>query len=466
MYGGAGFPQLQAVADDALIALKRHGGDPDSCTSADTRENFAAQEMPLPQSMSEFFQTALKNIGGLYLVIGFNPVMTRLIIALVQEKEKRVKETVKIMGMPSTLLNVGWVISTALVNMPVTLGVALGASQLFYQDTSFVVVLLLFVVYVFSIILASFVFVPFFKSEDAASNFAGLINLVMFLPYYAVNNTTGFWASLANLSSPIAFSSALNAISELETSQGYCSLSNMFYQTPSMATSVGSALLWMLVDICLYILLGWYLEAVVQGAFGLAKHPCFCFLGLCKRKDGYGRLDGDMAAELAYPLTSSAVEGNDDRFEAVEISSAPVVVISHLSKVFEKAPEKAKEQKAGSPASDSAHTPSVSSSQFLAVNDLSLSLYEGQTLALLGHNGAGKSTLIGMLSGLYKPSAGSVSMYGMDLATDTDAIHDMMGVCPQHDVLFDHLTVEEHLTFYAKLKYKDWSEEQVRTHVV
>lgn len=72
--------------------------------------------------------------------------------------------------------------------------------------------------------------------------------------------------------------------------------------------------------------------------------------------------------------------------------------------------------------------------------------------ALLGHNGAGKTTTINMLTGLYEPTAGDASVYGMRLTSDMHAIRQFIGVCPQHDVLFSLLTVSEHLRFYGELK--------------
>jgi ABC-type multidrug transport system ATPase subunit len=65
---------------------------------------------------------------------------------------------------------------------------------------------------------------------------------------------------------------------------------------------------------------------------------------------------------------------------------------------------------------------------------------------LLGHNGAGKTTTINMLTGLMPPdsiSDGGASVYGNDLHRNMDNIRQSMGVCPQHDVLFDHLSVKE-----------------------
>lgn len=79
-------------------------------------------------------------------------------------------------------------------------------------------------------------------------------------------------------------------------------------------------------------------------------------------------------------------------------------------------------------------------------------MYKGQITALLGHNGAGKTTTMNMLSGFYSPTSGSASINGLSISTDMDLIRHDLGLCPQHNVLFDRLTVLEHLKFYIRLK--------------
>lgn len=88
----------------------------------------------------------------------------------------------------------------------------------------------------------------------------------------------------------------------------------------------------------------------------------------------------------------------------------------------------------------------------VAVDDLNLNIHEGEVFVLLGHNGAGKTTTISMLTGLLAPTSGQTYMYDQDVTEDLDAIRKYLGVCPQHDVLWDNLTVEEHLRLYAGLK--------------
>lgn len=82
-------------------------------------------------------------------------------------------------------------------------------------------------------------------------------------------------------------------------------------------------------------------------------------------------------------------------------------------------------------------------------------MYNGQIFALLGHNGAGKSTTISMLTGLLTKTTGSARIFDNDLFNQMSQVRNYMGVCPQHDVLFDMLTPEEHLDIFYDFKGGD-----------
>jgi ABC-type multidrug transport system ATPase subunit len=75
-----------------------------------------------------------------------------------------------------------------------------------------------------------------------------------------------------------------------------------------------------------------------------------------------------------------------------------------------------------------------------------------ETFGLLGPNGAGKTTLISMLTGMTNPDHGNAWIGGFDIGEDIGKAQLQMGVCPQFDLLWPQLTVQEHLTFYARLK--------------
>lgn len=87
-----------------------------------------------------------------------------------------------------------------------------------------------------------------------------------------------------------------------------------------------------------------------------------------------------------------------------------------------------------------------------AVKDLSVSMYNSQIFVLLGHNGAGKTSTISMLTGMIEFSQGEATAFGKNVKTEMEDIRKFMGVCPQHDILYDNLSVKEHLELFAVFK--------------
>jgi len=54
--------------------------------------------------------------------------------------------------------------------------------------------------------------------------------------------------------------------------------------------------------------------------------------------------------------------------------------------------------------------------------------------------------------GLFPPSSGTAYVNGFDIRTDIENVRGSLGLCPQHDVLFKSLTVEEHLRFFCEVR--------------
>jgi ABC-type multidrug transport system ATPase subunit len=78
----------------------------------------------------------------------------------------------------------------------------------------------------------------------------------------------------------------------------------------------------------------------------------------------------------------------------------------------------------------------------------------GELFTILGHNGAGKSTLINILTGNISPSGGTAHIDGSDIILDPLSIEELIGLCPQHDILWEELTAKEHIELYANLRSK------------
>ncbi len=105
-------------------------------------------------------------------------------------------------------------------------------------------------------------------------------------------------------------------------------------------------------------------------------------------------------------------------------TQTPAIEIRHLKKVFGK---------------------------FSAINDLSLTVNQGEIFGLLGPNGSGKTTTINMISGLTDPTAGTIHVFGHDIAKDPRSVRAILGAVPQETALYEELSAWRNMTFHAEL---------------
>jgi ABC-2 type transport system ATP-binding protein len=86
-----------------------------------------------------------------------------------------------------------------------------------------------------------------------------------------------------------------------------------------------------------------------------------------------------------------------------------------------------------------------------AVKDVNLAIQEGEILGLLGPNGAGKTTIISMITGLLEPTSGQITVDGLDLQADTNAVKAKLGLVPQELALYPTLSARDNLSFFGSI---------------
>jgi ABC-2 type transport system ATP-binding protein len=89
--------------------------------------------------------------------------------------------------------------------------------------------------------------------------------------------------------------------------------------------------------------------------------------------------------------------------------------------------------------------------QTRAVDGISLAMKKGEILGLLGPNGSGKSTTMKMILGILRPDAGSISVYGIDVAKDPMGVKKIVGYVPETPQTYEFLTGVEYLDFIADM---------------
>lgn len=179
--------------------------------------------------------------------------------------------------------------------------------------------------------------------------------------------------------------------------------------------SVGAVWLMLLVDAAIYLSITLYFEQVFPGEYGVPEPWNFLFT----KKFWTSKVDA-----TNYDHIESTNDPNV--MEAEPTHKHAGVRIKGLKKIY--------------------------SNKKTAVAGLHLNMYEDQITVLLGHNGAGKTTTMSMLTGMFPPTSGTASINGQDIRTNIQGVRSSLGLCPQHNVLFDELTVREHIIFFGRLK--------------
>ena len=183
-------------------------------------------------------------------------------------------------------------------------------------------------------------------------------------------------------------------------------------------------------------LLAWYLDQVLSSGNGIKRHPLFFLDFLLKKRIEERAKALTAATELAIHQASLTEKEEPDvaacREEAYAVQPQDTFILARgLGKTY--------------PGQDGG-PPKV------ACRELSVSIPAGECFGLLGPNGAGKSTAINLLIGFLRPTRGSAYIGGFNLQQDLDTVYSMLGVCPQHDLLWEQLSAREHLRFYGRLK--------------
>uniref|UniRef100_A0A3Q2PPB9 P-type phospholipid transporter n=1 Tax=Fundulus heteroclitus TaxID=8078 RepID=A0A3Q2PPB9_FUNHE len=384
------------------------------------------QQMPYPCYVDDVFLRVLNRSLPLFMTLAWIYSVAMIIKGVVYEKEARLKETMRIMGLSTGTLWLSWFISSLvpfLISAVLLIGLLKWGDILPYSDPA--VVFFFLMAFATATIMQCFLISTFFSKANLAAACGGLIYFSLYLPYVLCvawrDHLTTTHRVLASFLSPVAFGFGCEYFSQYEE-QGVGIQWNNLRASPVEGDtySFTISIIMLYADAVIYAFSAWYIEAVFPGQYGIPRPWYFIF------QLNYW---GGIPLEIGMPIPPAPAD-QDEEPSSMNLG----VNIRNLVKIYKKGGK-------------------------LAVNHLNMKFFEGQITSFLGHNGAGKTTTISVLTGLFPPTSGTVYVKGMDIRYDMDIIRKTLGVCPQHNVLFDMLTVEEHVWFYGCLK--GLSEEKV-----
>ncbi|XP_073988162.1 phospholipid-transporting ATPase ABCA1-like isoform X5 [Rhodnius prolixus] len=410
-----GFAYLQDLIDHSIISEQ---------TGRRDLPGIIFQQFPYPCYISDEFIMAISRTFPLFMVLSWSYSCAMIVKSIVYEKEQRLKETMRVMGLGNGIHWIGWFVDS-LIPMSVTLValvLILVYGKVLINSDPFVLYLFLFC-YALATIAQAFLISVFFSKANLAAACAGIIFFIFYLPYPFLVRwmayLTPLHKTLLSLSANVALGVGASYIAFYEE-QGVGMQWDNIQRSPiyNDEFNLVSVMYMSIVDFVIYLVLTWYIEAVFPGQYGIPRPWYFPFT--------LSYWSGKEVTKVFADNESVRENASNVNFEKDPTDLNAGVIVNSLRKVFRNGK--------------------------VAVNDISIKFYEGQITSFLGHNGAGKTTTISLLTGLFPPTSGTAVINGFDIRTDMNKVRNNLGMCPQHNVLFNRLTVEEHLWFYGMLR--------------
>jgi len=437
-----------------------------------------AAPFPTPEVELDLFFKVVGPTASVLLGLSTIFTLSRFVKSVVDEKEKQLRLLLEMMGLVPSIFGLSWLLTYMVIYAVIGFLVTIILKSSFMSHVNFLLLLTFIGLYELSQVGFGLMVAAMFNRAKIASIVGPLLLFSFLLPryafYYAVGSeqvSSKLWVSIF---SPTAFSFGVDIIFAYGAAQAPLTWGRAWADE----LPFGGILLMLLLDSVVYIFVAWLIDFLLTSqsvpTFEQASHYVYSTIGdlydQVGHASGFGQRrdfelvglesnvnqsirDLDLNAEGLEDSHSDALgrdrgegelgaEGKDSKngarssnsvIESVPSGLEAIVNIQNLRKVYERGC-------------------GASLQRTVAVDSLSLSLYRGQITCLLGHNGAGKTTTISMLTGMLKPTAGNAKVNGLSITSNQLQIRQTMGVCPQHDILWEDLSVEAHLKLFATLK--------------
>ena len=445
-------------------------------------------------SFGEFYNFIL----GFFIIIAYALPLSINIYRLVKEKETRIKECMKIMGLRESTYFFSYFILYLFINLVYSIcnTFLLNKGMRYIEKLYLFIFFFLYGLVIYSLI---YFFQSFLEKTRLAIIVSLLIYCLMYFFSFCVDSNVVSRPSkiiFCIIFPPITMQLGLNTFSFFETNfNDFKGRVFMKYKQ----FSIFDMYILFLVNFFLYMFLGFYIQNIISHEFGIKKNWYFLFT---KNYWGYeadsskkkklkvynNRTNKEIKLQNVIQTKNDLNSNNNKNFSInnkkdldktginllnnskINIINSTILnekntIINNKEKDnlfndnnyddndFFENNNKYKENKPEDILQIN-DIQKIFEDKKVALNGVSFNLYRNEIFALLGHNGAGKSTLINILTGLYQCTSGSAIYDSNNILTPEgiEQFRNVLGICPQYDILFNELTVEEHLKLFCVFK--------------
>ena len=441
------------------------------------------QLMPIAlEDNEENIQRIINVVGTIFYPMSISLLMPLFMYNIVIEKERQLIEIMRINGLKMRNYWISYFIFNYILYLITIIFFIIFGTYVFglnlFKDSSFLLISLTVLIWGFAQIGLAYFFQAFLSNGRTTSIIGYMIALWLTLTCACLN--------LALFVIPTEAPYILNILPTFAICRiffymaSYCGYESCIGDFKNVNNELRYALGYMMLGSVIFTILGVYLHEVLPKQYGIRKNPIFCIedeIKNCQRKNDKTDdmiIDDDNKKEkeenddnnIKTNLIDNKNENENDENISLSDNYNPLKdkEIEKEFVIVKDIIDKGERELRKYPLVCNGLTKIYSSNlkskdpkkkNKKSLDNFTICLKDNEIFGLLGPNGAGKTTFFSCLTGIYEPTSGSAFIRGHSIKTELERSHEFIGYCPQFDLLWEDLSVENTLLFYSRIKNKE-----------
>ena len=441
------------------------------------------QLMPIAlEDNEENIQRIINVVGTIFYPMSISLLMPLFMYNIVIEKERQLIEIMRINGLKMRNYWISYFIFNYILYLITIIFFIIFGTYVFglnlFKDSSFLLISLTVLIWGFAQIGLAYFFQAFLSNGRTTSIIGYMIALWLTLTCACLN--------LALFVIPTEAPYILNILPTFAICRiffymaSYCGYESCIGDFKNVNNELRYALGYMMLGSVIFTILGVYLHEVLPKQYGIRKNPIFCIedeIKNCQRKNDKTDdmiIDDDNKKEkeenddnnIKTNLIDNKNENENDENILLNDNNNPLKdkeiekEFVNVKDIIDKGERELRKYPLVCNGLTKIYSSNLKSKDPKKKNKKSLDnfticLKDNEIFGLLGPNGAGKTTFFSCLTGIYEPTSGSAFIRGHSIKTELERSHEFIGYCPQFDLLWEDLSVENTLLFYSRIKNKE-----------